>query len=259
MWPRGEEPIMRLAGKTAYVTGASSGIGKGAAIRLGHEGAKVVLIGRRQVLLDEAAAQCSSDSVGVALDVTDGAAVLAVLAAAIAEHGAPDIVVHAAGETVLGSLDALTEAEWDQQFNTNLKSIYFVNKVLWPAMTAHGGSIVTIASTASFAAFPGDAAYVASKGAVLALTKAMALDGAPFGIRVNAVCPGFILTPNLQGYFDGQADPTAAANGAAAAAPLGRMGMPDDVAGAVAFFASDDSAFVTGASLLVDGGLMAQV
>jgi NAD(P)-dependent dehydrogenase (short-subunit alcohol dehydrogenase family) len=250
---------MRFTGKTAYVTGASSGIGKGAAIRLAQEGAKVVLIGRRQALLEAIATECNDSAVALPLDVTDGAAVASVLSAAIAEHGVPDVVVHAAGETVLGSLDALTEAEWDQQFNTNLKSIYFVNKQLWPAMTAGGGSIVTIASTASFAAFPGDAAYVASKGAVLALTKAMALDGAPFGIRVNAVCPGFILTPNLQGYFDGQADPAAAARGAAAAAPLGRMGMPEDVAGAVAFFASDDSAFITGASLLVDGGLMAQV
>ena len=115
------------------------------------------------------------------------------------------------------------------------------------------------ASTASFGAFPGDAAYVASKGAVLQLTKAMALDGAPLGIRVNAVCPGCILTPNLQGYFDGQADPAAAAAGAAATAPLGRMGMPEDVAGAVAFLASDDAAFITGASLLVDGGLLAKV
>jgi NAD(P)-dependent dehydrogenase (short-subunit alcohol dehydrogenase family) len=250
---------MRLAGRTAYVTGASSGIGRGAAVRLAEEGARVVLIGRRKALLDEAASECGGGAIGLELDVTDRDAVASVLPTAIAELGDPDVVVHAAGETVLGSLDALTEAEWDQQFDTNLKSIYYLNKHLWPAMAARGGSIVMIASTASFAAFPGDAAYVASKGAVLALTKAMALDGAPLGIRVNAVCPGFILTPNLQGYFDGQPDPAAAAGGAAATAPLGRMGTPADVAGAIAFLASDDASFVTGASLLVDGGLMAKV
>lgn len=250
---------MRFSGKTAYVTGASSGIGRGAAVRLAQEGARVVLIGRRGALLEEVAAECDGRGVPLVLDVTDGAAVNRDLPAAIAEHGRPDVVVHAAGETVLGALDQLTEAEWDQQFDTNLKSIYHLNKHLWPAMADQGGSIVTIASTASFGAFPGDAAYVASKGAVLALTKAMALDGAPVGIRVNAVCPGFILTPNLQGYFDGQADPAGAAAGAAAAAPLGRMGMPEDVAGAVAFLASDDAAFITGASLLVDGGLLAKV
>ncbi len=250
---------MRFESKVAYVTGASSGIGRGAAVRLAEEGATVVLIGRRAAALEEAAAECHGRGVVLVLDVTDGAAVASVLPDAIAEHGVPDVVVHAAGETVLGALDELTEQEWDRQFDTNLKSIYHLNRHLWPAMVPLGGSIVTIASTASFGAFPGDAAYVASKGAVLMLTKAMALDGASSGIRVNAVCPGFILTPNLQGYFDGQADPAGAASGASAAAPLGRMGTPADVAGAVAFLASDDAAFITGTSLIVDGGLLARV
>lgn len=252
--------MMNFEGKTAYVTGASSGIGRGAAVRLAADGATVVLIGRRESLLEEVARECQDRGRVLVMDVTDGPSVARDLPGAIEIFGLPDVVVHAAGETVLGALDELTEAEWDQQFDTNLKSIYFLNRVLWPAMvTRGGGSIVTIASTASFGAFPGDAAYVASKGAVLQLTKAMALDGAPVGIRVNAVCPGFILTPNLQGYFDGQADPAAAAAGASAAAPLGRMGSPADVAGAVAFLASDDAAFITGASLLVDGGLLAKV
>jgi len=250
---------MRFQGKTAYVTGASSGIGRGAAVRLASEGARVVLIGRRAEQLDEVAQECGSLGVPLVLDVADAAAVAAVLPEALDEHGPPDVVVHAAGITVLGALDELTEVEWDLQMNTNVKSIYYLNRVLWPAMAPSGGAVVMVASTASFAAFPQDAAYVASKGAVLALTKAMALDGAPLGIRVNAVCPGFILTPNLQGYFDGQSDPAAAAQGAAAAAPLARMGTPADVAGAVAFLACDDAAFITGTSLLIDGGLMARV
>lgn len=251
---------MRFEGKVAFVTGATSGIGQAAAERLAAEGAQVMLAGRRENRLAEVAAACQGRGIQVACDVTDRDAVNAVVPTAIKEHGRPDIVVHAAGETVLGSLDSLSESDWNRQFDTNLNSIYYLNKHLWPAMEElGGGSIIMIASTASFAAFPSDAAYVASKGAVLALTKAMALDGADKGIRVNAVCPGFILTPNLQGYFDGQDDPAGAAQGAADAAPLRRMGTPEDVAGAVAFFASDDSAFVTGASLLVDGGLMAQV
>lgn len=251
---------MRFEGKVAFVTGASSGIGMGAAVRLAQEGARVALIGRRGQLLAAVAEECQGRGFPVVCDVTDPEAIAGAVPAAIAEHGNPDIVVHAAGETVLGALDALSESDWNRQFDTNLNSIYYLNKHLWPAMESRGGgSIVMIASTASFAAFPSDAAYVASKGAVLALTKAMALDGAAKGIRVNAVCPGFILTPNLQGYFDGQDDPQLAAQGAANAAPLGRMGSPEDVAGAIAFFASDDSGFVTGTSLLVDGGLMAQV
>jgi NAD(P)-dependent dehydrogenase (short-subunit alcohol dehydrogenase family) len=248
---------MRFEGKVAFVTGASSGIGMAAAVRLSEEGARVVLIGRRGQLLDKVASKCQGRGLSVVCDVTNPDAINQAIPAAIKDIGRPNIVVHAAGETVLGSLPL---SDWNRQFETNVNSIYYLNKHLWPAMVAHGGgSIVMIASTASFAAFPSDAAYVTSKGAVLALTKAMALDGAGKGIRTNAVCPGFILTPNLQGYFDGQDDPNAAAQGAADAAPLRRMGTPEDVAGAIAFFASEDSAFVTGASLLVDGGLMAQV
>ena len=250
---------MRFANKIAYVTGASSGIGRGAALRLAREGAKVVFMGRNRADLDSAVAEGGAKCVAVEMDVSNASSVNELLPGVIAAHGTPDIVVHAAGITVLGALDELTEADWDRQMDTNLKSIYLLNRHFWPAMTKSGGSIVLVASTASFAAFPQDAAYVASKGAVLALTKAMALDGAPVGIRVNAVCPGFILTPNLQGYFDGQADPDAAKQGAAQAAPLNRMGTPDDIAASVAFLSSDDASFITGTSILIDGGLMARV
>lgn len=250
---------MKFTNKIAYVTGASSGIGRGAALRLASEGAKVIFMGRQRSELEAAVAKGGALCVAVEMDVSNASSVNELLPGVIAEHGAPDIVVHAAGITVLGALDQLTEADWDRQMDTNLKSIYLLNRHFWPAMTKAGGSIILVASTASFAAFPQDAAYVASKGAVLAMTKAMALDGAPVGIRVNAVCPGFILTPNLQGYFDGQADPDAAKQGAAQAAPLNRMGTPEDIAAGIAFLSSDDASFVTGTSILIDGGLMARV
>jgi meso-butanediol dehydrogenase/(S,S)-butanediol dehydrogenase/diacetyl reductase len=245
--------------RTAYVTGASSGIGRGIAVRLAADGARVVLLGRDEKRLAGAAAECGPDAVTAAFDVADAAAVDTELPGLLERTGPPDVVVHAAGQTVVGALDQLTAEQWHRQLDVNLTSIHSLNRHLWPAMVPAGGAIVLVASTASFAAFPQDAAYVASKGAVLALTKAMALDGAPVGIRVNAVCPGFILTPNLEGYFDAQEDPGAAAAGAAAAAPLGRMGSPADVAGAVAFLVSPDAAFVTGTSVLVDGGLLARV
>jgi NAD(P)-dependent dehydrogenase (short-subunit alcohol dehydrogenase family) len=245
--------------RTAYVSGASSGIGRGAALRLAADGARVVLLGRNEQRLREAAVACGPDAGYDAFDVTDPAAVDAALPALLRQYGPPDVVVHAAGQTVVGALHALTLQEWHRQVDVCLTSIYSLNRHLWPAMATRGGAIVLVASTASFAAFPQDAAYVAAKGAVLALAKAMALDGAPVGITVNAVCPGFIRTPNLEGYFASQPDPAAAAAAAAAAAPLARMGDPDDVAGAIAFLTSADAAFVTGTSLLVDGGLMARV
>jgi NAD(P)-dependent dehydrogenase (short-subunit alcohol dehydrogenase family) len=249
----------RLAGRKAWVTGASSGIGQGAALRLAADGARVLLIGRDEVRLRSAASECANASYA-ALDLTSQGAVDEHIPTLLEQHGPPNIVVHAAGQTIVGALDALTPDEWHRQMDVNVTSIYLLNRHVWPAMkVAGGGSVITVGSTASFAGFAQDAAYVASKGAVLALTKAMALDGAPVGIRVNSVCPGFILTPNLQGYFDAQADPAGAAAGAGAAAPLGRMGSPADVAAAISFFASDDASFVTGTSLLVDGGLMARV
>lgn len=256
---------MRLKDKIALVTGAGTGIGQGTAVKLAEDGAFVVLVGRRESALRETAALIADGrSAVLPLDVSSRADVDAKLPLTIAEHGVPDIVVHAAGKTVVGALHDLTDEQWDDQMDVNVRSIHLLTRVLWPLMAAperagRDQSIVTIASTASFAAFPQDAAYVASKGAVLALTKAMALDGAAHGIRVNAVCPGYILTPNLQGYFDEQADPEAAKAASAATAPLNRMGTPKDIAGAVAFFASEDASFVTGASLLVDGGVLAKV
>jgi NAD(P)-dependent dehydrogenase (short-subunit alcohol dehydrogenase family) len=241
------------------VTGAGSGIGRAAAERLAEEGATVVLVGRREDALAETAAGLRGSASTLALDLSSPDAVAAAFPAALQEHGVPDVVVHAAGQTIVGALHDLTDDQWDRQMDVNVRSIHLLTRVTWEAMRAKGGAIVTVASTASHAAFPQDAAYCASKGAVLALTKAMALDGAPHGIRVNAICPGYILTPNLQGYFDEQDDPAGAAASAGSASPLGRMGTPEEMGAVIAFLASPDASFVTGASLLADGGVLAQV
>jgi len=247
-----------MSAPVAYVSGASSGIGRGAAVRLAADGARVVLLGRDEARLAEAAAECGPLAVTAAFDAAKATEVDAVLPGLLEQTGPPDIVVHAAGQTVVGALDQLSAEDWHRQIDVNLTSIHSLNRHLWPAMVPAGGAVVLVGSTASFVGFAQDAAYVATKGAVLAMTKAMALDGAPVGIRVNAVCPGFIVTPNLEGYFDAQDDPDAARAGAAAAAPLGRMGTPADIAGAIAFLCSPDSSFVTGTSVLVDGGLLAK-
>ncbi|MDO9407747.1 SDR family NAD(P)-dependent oxidoreductase [Patulibacter sp.] len=251
--------MSRFEGQIAYVTGAGSGIGRAAAERLAADGATVVLLGRREDALRETAAGIDGPSAVLPIDLSSSAAVADAFPAALEEHGIPDVVVHAAGQTIVGALHDLTDDQWDRQMDVNVRSIHLLTRATWTAMTAKGGAIVTVASTASHAAFPQDAAYVASKGAVLALTRAMALDGAGHGIRVNAVSPGYILTPNLQGYFDEQDDPAGAAASAGSASPLGRMGTPEEIASTIAFLASDDASFVTGASLLVDGGVLAQV
>lgn len=251
--------MSRFEGQIAWVTGAGSGIGRAAAERLAEEGAQVVLIGRREDALAETAAGLRGTPSTLPLDLSSPAAVAAAFPAALEEHGVPDVVVHAAGQTIVGALHDLTDDQWDRQMDVNVRSIHLLTRVTWEAMRAKGGAIVTVASTASHAAFPQDAAYCASKGAVLALTKAMALDGAPHGIRVNAICPGYILTPNLQGYFDEQDDPAGAAASAGSASPLGRMGTPEEMGAVIAFLASPDASFVTGASLLADGGVLAQV
>jgi NAD(P)-dependent dehydrogenase (short-subunit alcohol dehydrogenase family) len=252
--------VSRFAGRTALVTGAGSGIGQAAAERLGADGAFVVLVGRREATLRETAGRIGDGAAICPADVASPEAAAAAMAGVLERHGAPDVVVHAAGQTVVGATHELSDADWDRQMDVNLRSIHLLTRALWEPMVAGGGgSIVTVASTASHAAFPQDAAYCASKGAVLALTKAMALDGATVGIRVNAVCPGYIDTPNLRGYFDSQDDPAAAAAAAASAAPLGRMGASAEVGAVIAFLASDDASFVTGASLLVDGGVLAKV
>lgn len=253
--------VARFTDQIALVTGAGSGIGAGAAERLAADGAFVVLAGRRASALAETAERIGPDRCAtLALDVSSSAAVAAALPGLLERHGAPRVIVHAAGQTIVGALHDLSDEQWDRQMDVNVRSIHALTRGLWqPMVDAGGGSIVNVASTASFAAFPQDAAYVASKGAVLALTKAMALDGASVGIRVNAVCPGYIDTPNLRGYFDAQDDPAAAAASSAAAAPLGRMGTPEDIGAAIAFLASEEASFVTGTSLLVDGGVLAKV
>ena len=250
----------RLAGKIALVTGAGSGIGKETALRFATEGAQVAcadLVGERAA---QTAAEIGEAALGLELDVTSSASIEAGLDELLARFGGLDCVINNAGVTIVGAAHDMPEEEWDKELDTNLKSVYLVSKAAWPHLIARGGgSITSTASIAGIWAIPDDAAYCASKAGVIMLTKCMALDGARAGIRVNCICPGFIETPMIQGYFADQPDPAASRQFATSIHPLGRLGKPRDIADGFVYLSSDEASWVTGTPLVIDGGLISGI
>ncbi len=248
----------RLTGRIAVVTGAASGIGFATACRMAAEGARVAMVGRREETIRAAAEDAGVHGVArpYVADVTDASAVDRAVAAIEADLGTPDILVNNAGVTIVGSITEITEDDWDRQFAVNVKSVYLVSRALWPGMRRlRRGAVVNLASVGSVWAIPNDAGYCATKAAVLMLTKCMAVDGAPDGIRVNCVIPGYVETPMIRGYFAAQPDPDEARRQAVALHPLGRLGTPEDIAAACVHLCSDDASWVTGSVFTVDGGV----
>jgi NAD(P)-dependent dehydrogenase (short-subunit alcohol dehydrogenase family) len=232
-----------LAGKVAVVTGAAGGIGAATAALFAAEGASVLA-------LDVAPVAAAPGIRPIACDVSDEDQV----AAALDGAGPVDVLVNQAGIVPRGPLHTLSVADWDRVMAVNVRSMFLTCRALLPGMSRRGGTVVNCASGASFAAGRELAAYTASKGAVLALTRALAVDYAP-AVRVNAVAPGLIDTPGpLRGQDRGL---DARRRSAAAATPLGRLGTPDEVAQAILFLASPRSSFATGSALILDGGSLA--
>jgi 3-oxoacyl-[acyl-carrier protein] reductase len=243
---------MRLDGKTAIVTGAGSGFGAGIARRFAAEGARVMVAD-----IDAATAEAVAGEIaGTAhrVDVADDASVGAMAQAALAAWGHVDLVVNNAGITHPPMpLDAVPEAQFDRVFAVNAKSVYLTARHLVPAMkAARRGAIVNIASTAGLSPRPHLNWYNASKGWMIAATKAMAVELAPFGIRVNAVCPVAGETPLLASFMGGDTPENRARF--LSTIPLGRFSTPQDIADAVLFLASDEASMITGVALEVDGG-----
>ncbi len=254
---------MRLKGKKALVTGAGSGIGRRTAQRFAEEGAAVMAADLNGESASETAAMIV-DSGGTAgsveVDVTRQDQVASMVEAAVAELGGLDAVINNAGVTIVGAAHDLDEDDWDREIDVNLKSVYLVSRAAWPHLKeGGGGSITSTASIAGLRAIPDDAAYCASKAGVIMLTKCMALDGADAAIRVNCVCPGFIQTPMIDGYFADQDDPEESRKAARDLHPLGRLGDPLDIADGFVYLTSDDARWVTGTELVVDGGLIAGI
>jgi 3-oxoacyl-[acyl-carrier protein] reductase len=247
---------MSVAGKTAIVTGAGTGIGRATARLLAERGARVVAAGLQPECLEEAVAaitQAGGAAVAVDADVSDPQAIDAVAARAQEAFGGTDILVNNAAIYPIGPWHAMDAAQWDEVFATNIRGYFLLAKAVRPQMIARGGGAIVNVASVTF--FSGEAlllAYVASKGAVVGFTRALAREAGPEGIRVNAVAPGAFPTAATEIH----ADQDALWRNVLASQSIKRRGEVDDVARAIAFFAGEDSGFVTGQTLLVDGGWM---
>jgi len=244
-----------LNDKTAIVTGAGTGIGRAIAARLHAEGARVVLAGRRRDKLEATARLLGERTLVVPTDVTVPAQVQALAdAAAVFGDGRIDILVNNAGVMRFASLGQADEAHWQDMMDVNCWGPRRLMAAVLPAMRAGGGSIVNIASIAGEHAFPGAGAYGAAKRALRHISQVLAMEEAGNGIRVNVICPGVVQNTEL---LEGAVAPDKQAQFLTTFAnlhPLGRNGQPDDVADAVLFFASNQSRWITGAVLPLDGG-----
>ena len=248
-----------LSGKVAVVTGASSGIGEATALLMAQSGAKVVVAARRQAE-GEAVVQKIKDNGGGAIFVKTDVAKLAdheaLVAATLEAYGRLDVVFNNAGVNGIGPLHEQTEEDWDYQMDINLKGSFFALKTQIPALLKSGGGSIVL--NASISGEIGNAAlsiYSASKGGVIALARAAAIEYAASGIRVNTINAGLIWTPMTEGAF-GSVEATDEFS--AGKIPIGRLGQPEEIARAAVFLASDASSYMTGQSLTVDGGYTAQ-
>lgn len=244
-----------VTGRTAWVTGASSGIGRALASALAEHGARVVGIARRADALAEWSVATHGETASIAADLSGPAAVPATVTAASAPFGPPDILINAAGLNTRQGADAVTPEGWRLTLDLNLAVPFFLAQAVVPAMRNKGwGRILNFASLQTERAFPGGLAYGASKGGIGQLTRAMAEAWSKDGINANALAPGFFPTELTGPVFS---DPDRAARNAAQTC-IGRNGMMDDLIGPALFLCSDAAAYVTGQVLYVDGGFTAK-
>jgi NAD(P)-dependent dehydrogenase (short-subunit alcohol dehydrogenase family) len=248
-----------LTGEVAIVTGGSRGIGLAVVERLAADGAAVVFCGR-----DEQAGRAAEAALGgaasfVACDVSAEADVARLVATCVERAGRPTVLVSNAGVNANHSATEMTEAEWDRFMGVDLKASWLAAKHALPHMRAAGrGAIVNVSSIHGIATLEGFFPYAAAKAGLIGLTRNLALDHGREGIRVNAVCPGFTRTRLVEESLARHADPAAAEAAMTAAVALGRIADPAEVASVVRFLAGPDAAYVTGATVVVDGGLTAR-
>lgn len=248
---------MRLKDRVVIVTGGGSGIGRAIALLFGKEGAKVVVVGRRQEPLNETVREIEkAGGIGWVLvgDVSNSSDVNSIVQKVVSQFKHLDILVNNAGIYLANDVVSAREEEWDKVFSIDLKGVWFFSKASMPHMIKAGsGKIINVASIAGLVGFGQSAAYCAAKGAVINLTREMALDYGSKHINVNAIAPGVIETDMTKAFLENEEEK----KNLLFKTPIGRVGKPEDIAYAALYLASSESDFVTGHTLVVDGGWLA--
>jgi len=250
----------KLIGRVAVVTGAGSGIGRAVANALSDEGARVVLVDIDGAKAENAAAVIRSkggDALAFKADVADPASVGDLRNFVQTTLGPVAILVNNAAIQVSKLIEDTTPEEWARQMAVNVGGVFLCTRAFIPDLRQTRGAIINMSSVNGFFVEPACAGYCATKGAILAFTKAVAIDHGKEGIRVNAICPGYIDAGLAEGYFEAQPDPVKARAEAGSLHALGRIGQPEEIARAAVFLASDDASFMSGSAMIVDGGFSA--
>jgi NAD(P)-dependent dehydrogenase (short-subunit alcohol dehydrogenase family) len=253
--------VTRLAGKCAVITGGGTGIGQAIALAFAREGAQVVVAGRRKGKLEGTVLllqQAGCSTLALECDVTKAADTLRVVKSAEDAFGKVNVLVNNAGALSVSTVENIAEEDWDRVMSTNVKGPFLMSRAALPAMRrAGGGSIINIGSVLGLVAIRDRAAYCASKGGVTMLTRAMALDHANDNIRVNCLCPSIVESDMTRNLFAETEAGRQARESRLASIPLGRFGKPADIAGLAVFLASEESSWMTGTVIPVDGGVTA--
>lgn len=244
--------------RTAIVTGGAKGIGRACSEVLASAGMRVIILDKDEAAAAQVAAEVSANSSccgRMACNVSNHDDVRRTFERVAGEYGRLDVLVNNAGDHISKSVEHTSEQEWDYIIDTNLKSVFLCSKFAIPLLRQARGSIVNMSSMVGLVGQTNAGAYAASKGGIIAMTKGMALDLAPDGIRVNCICPGWVQTPLVENWFAQQEDPEESRRRIYALHPLGRISSPEEVARAVLFLASDHASFITGVALPVDGAV----
>ena len=250
---------MRLENMKCVVTGGASGIGAATVRRFVSEGADVCILDRDLVSAERLASECGGETFALELDVRQETAVRRAAERVLSRWGVIDALVNNAGSELNKTYDETTIDEWDRVLDTDLKGPWLLCKYFVPSMVEHGaGSVINVSSLNGLVGFPLSTAYGSAKGGLVVFTKDMAIELATSGVRINCVCPGVIQTPMMERWTDLMPDKAEAKAMLRGVMPIGRMGTAEEVAGAILFFASEDSSLCQGAVLSVDGGFTAQ-